>query len=358
MLRTNDGHKMTTSESLRQERQARAARGAKQEESKWYGGGVNHRLGCHRRKQGRITVNADSLITFGNATNSTRCFACTFQVTEDSPERWVLLRLLIVHGNFLFMHGSSGAIRKNEIESRLLRGLPVNATALAREFLVSEDAIRRDLRALAAEGKCKRVYGGGLPISPDGVPFEHRLLNGSKEKRALALAALTLVSEASTVFLDSGSTNLALAIEMPPDRSLTIATNSISIASALLDRKNFKVIVLGGEIDRETGAAIGLSAIREAERLSFDLCFLGACAVSVSLGIGAFQMADAEFKRTLIARSDRIGALVTMDKVETRAPFQVAALAVLDHVVLESGTSEEIISTFSNAGPKVIIGQP
>jgi hypothetical protein len=39
-----------------------------------------------------------------------------------------------------------------------------------------------------------------------------------------------------------------------------------------------------------------------------------------------------------------------MYKVETRAPFQVAALAVLDHVVLESGTSEEIVSTFSNAG--------
>jgi DeoR/GlpR family transcriptional regulator of sugar metabolism len=265
---------------------------------------------------------------------------------------------LIVHGNFLFMHGSSGAIRKNEIESRLFRGLPVNATALAKEFLVSEDAIRRDLRALAAEGKCIRVYGGGLPISPDGVPFAQRLLNDSKEKRALALAAVTLVSEASTVFLDSGSTNLALAREMPPDRSLTVATNSISIASALLDRKNFKVIVLGGEINREAGAAIGLSAIREVERFSFDLCFLGACAVSVSLGIGAFQMADAEFKRTLIARSDRIAALVTMDKVETRAPFQVGALAVLDHVVLESGTSEEIVSTFSNAGPKVIIGQP
>jgi DeoR/GlpR family transcriptional regulator of sugar metabolism len=256
------------------------------------------------------------------------------------------------------MHGSSGPIRKSEIENRLLRGLPVNATALAKEFLVSEDAIRRDLRTLAAEGKCKRVYGGGLPIAPDAVPLEYRLLNDSKEKRALALAALTLVSEASTVFLDSGSTNLALAREMPTDRSLTIATNSISIASALLDRKNFKVIVLGGEIDREAGATIGLSAIREAERLSFDLCFLGACAVSVALGICAFQMADAEFKRTLIARSDRTAALVTMDKVETRAPFQVSALAALDHVVLGSGTSEEIVSAFSNAGPRVIIGQP
>jgi len=47
-----------------------------------------------------------------------------------------------------------------------------------------------------------------------------------------------------------------------------------------------------------------------------------------------------------------------MDKVETRAPFQVAALGVLDHVVLESGTSEEIVSTFSSAGPEVILAQP
>src|ERR1700728_863041 len=121
------------------------------------------------------------------------------------------------------MHAPVAEFRRNEIENRLQRGLPVNATALAKEFLVSEDAIRRDLRALAAEGKCKRVYGGGLPISPDGGPFEHRLLNDSKEKRALALAALTLVSEGSTVFLDSGSTNLALARELPPYRSLTVA---------------------------------------------------------------------------------------------------------------------------------------
>jgi DeoR/GlpR family transcriptional regulator of sugar metabolism len=280
------------------------------------------------------------------------------KTAEDGSPAKDPLHFLIVHAIFLVMHGSSGAVRKSEIQSRLERGLPVNATALAKEFLVSEDAIRRDLRALAAEGKCKRVYGGGLPIAPDGISLQHRLLNDSKEKRALALAALSLVSEASTIFLDSGTTNLALAREMPANRPLTIATNSISIASALLDRKNLKVIVLGGEIDRETGAAIGLSAVREAERLSFDVCFLGACAISVSLGLGAFHMADAEFKRTLVTRSDRIAALVTADKVATRAPFQVAALGVLDHLVLEFGTPEETVSALASAGPKVILGQP
>lgn len=45
----------------------------------------------------------------------------------------------------LFMRGPVAEIRRNEIENRLKRGLPVNATARAEEFLVSEDAVRRDL---------------------------------------------------------------------------------------------------------------------------------------------------------------------------------------------------------------------
>ena len=54
--------------------------------------------------------------------------------------------------------------RRDLIADRLANGLAVVATELAGEFAVSEDAIRRDLRALAAEGRCRRVYGGALPL--------------------------------------------------------------------------------------------------------------------------------------------------------------------------------------------------
>ena len=39
------------------------------------------------------------------------------------------------------MPAALAEIRRNAIENRLKRGLPVNATALAEEFLVSEDAV-------------------------------------------------------------------------------------------------------------------------------------------------------------------------------------------------------------------------
>jgi DeoR/GlpR family transcriptional regulator of sugar metabolism len=47
--------------------------------------------------------------------------------------------------------------RREVIADRLDAGLSVIASELAEEFQISEDAIRRDLRALAAEGRCKRV---------------------------------------------------------------------------------------------------------------------------------------------------------------------------------------------------------
>src|SRR3984893_13175924 len=125
------------------------------------------------------------------------------------------------------MHGLSGVIRKNEIESRLLRGLPVNATALAKEFLVSEDAIRRDLRALAAEGKCRRVYGGALPLSLPSLPMAAPNEHAPQRKKMLAEAAVGLIQENEFVFLDSGSTNLAIVDLIPTNLKITIATNSL-----------------------------------------------------------------------------------------------------------------------------------
>jgi DeoR/GlpR family transcriptional regulator of sugar metabolism len=63
------------------------------------------------------------------------------------------------------MELESPLARRDVILGRLAQGQSVVAAALALEFDVSEDAIRRDLRALAAEGRCRRVYGGALPLS-------------------------------------------------------------------------------------------------------------------------------------------------------------------------------------------------
>ncbi|WP_247655764.1 DeoR family transcriptional regulator, partial [Hydrogenophaga aromaticivorans] len=73
------------------------------------------------------------------------------------------------------MHTDIPLERRDLIAQRLAQGQPVVAAALAAEFQVSEDAIRRDLRALAAEGRCRRVYGGALPPLPGALPMAVRM---------------------------------------------------------------------------------------------------------------------------------------------------------------------------------------
>lgn len=58
------------------------------------------------------------------------------------------------------------AERRDHLLGLLARQGKIVAKDVAAELRISEDTVRRDLRDLASEGLCQRVYGGALPVSP------------------------------------------------------------------------------------------------------------------------------------------------------------------------------------------------
>ena len=171
--------------------------------------------------------------------------------------------------------------RRDLIAGRLAQGHAVVAASLAAEFQVSEDAIRRDLRALAAQGRCRRVYGGALPLLPGATPMAARMDENRARKQALAQAAVETIVAGEFLFLDNGSTNLALAACLPEDQGLSVATNSVDIAAALLHRDDLRLVMVGGAVDPIVGGCIDATAVLAIGHMNIDRCFLGACAVSV-----------------------------------------------------------------------------
>ena len=217
--------------------------------------------------------------------------------------------------------------RRDIIAERLAQGQPVAAAPLAVEFGVSEDAIRRDLRALAAEGRCRRVYGGALPLIPGASPITARIAEGAERKRPLARAAAGLIRRGEFLFIDCGSTNLALVDFLPDDMDLTVATNSVSVAAAILQRPEIKLILIGGTVDPMVGGAVDAAAMLAIGRMHFDRCILGACAISATHGICTVDHADAVFKQALLDVSATSVALVTNEKLGTRAAHQVVPMS-------------------------------
>ena len=248
--------------------------------------------------------------------------------------------------------------RRDSIAARLADGQRVSSGLLAAEFDVSEDAIRRDLRMLAAVGLCRRVYGGALPAGAGAVPIATRVTEALPQKRALADAAVSLIEPGSLLAIDNGSTNLMVANMLPQDLGLMVATSSVEIAFALAARNDVRLILMGGEVDPMIGGCVDGTALEAVSRLNIDLCLLGACTIPGDDSVGAFDLADTTFKRALLARSQRSVALVTNDKLGRQAPHRIGPIKRLDHIVVEHDAPAEAVERLEGGGSSIIRAAP
>ena len=243
--------------------------------------------------------------------------------------------------------------RHQLIRDRLAAEGRVLAGELATRFGVSEDTVRRDLRELAKAGQCRRVYGGAVAPAPFAAPIDLRGGHAVEEKRRLASAAVALLSSGQSLFIDGGTTNAAIARAIPRDLELTIATNSLGVASALSDHALVELIVLGGRFDRDLGTCVGGDTLAAVAQLGADLFFLGSCGLDASRGVTAFDSAEAEVKRAMARNSAGIVIAVTNDKLATAAPYRVAGPEAIRHLVVEKTAPAAILADFERQGAEI-----
>lgn len=248
--------------------------------------------------------------------------------------------------------------RQSAILDRLAREGRVVAAELAREFGTSEDTIRRDLRELASAGHCRRVYGGALPLSPAFGTLAERKAEAPLRKAALAVACAKLVETrmqpGGVLFLDAGSTNLAIARALPTGLQAMVATNAPDIAAVLMQHERLELMMIGGRIDRRTGAALGGRALRDAREIRADFAILGACAVSAAAGVAAFDAEEAEFKKLVAAGAASVTAAVINDRLGASAPFAVIPTARLAMLVVEADAPPAEIASLASLGVEVV----
>ncbi|WP_019998019.1 DeoR/GlpR family DNA-binding transcription regulator [Aureimonas ureilytica] len=252
--------------------------------------------------------------------------------------------------------------RQTLIRDRLSREGRVLASELAREFAVSEDTIRRDLRELASAGLCRRVYGGALPPAPGLVPLRKRREEAEERKRALAVALAERIAEMTrpnaTIFIDAGSTNIHVAEALDQSLAATVVTHAPAIACALADKPALDVVLFGGRVNRHTGACLGAVSQREAEAMRPDLLVLGICGVDAEIGITAQDYEDAAFKREIGARAGAVVAAALNEKLASVTPFPVLEPGRIDTLVVEHDAPPQALAEFEAAGIRILRARP
>lgn len=243
--------------------------------------------------------------------------------------------------------------RHDVIKALLAANGRVLAADLAVQFAISEDTVRRDLRELAKLGHCRRVYGGALSPAPLPGSMAFRQDVSADAKMNLATVAASLVRPNQTLFIDAGTTNVAIAKALPARMPLTVVTNAPAVLMALSEHEVVTTILLGGTYISDKGACVGGITVNQIGDIYADLLFLGSCGLDPVFGVSAFDPAEADVKRAMVERSAALAIAVTNDKLATAAPFRIALPSAIDHLIVENNSSEAVVSKFEALGTTI-----
>lgn len=230
----------------------------------------------------------------------------------------------------------------------------VVVSKLALELDVSEDTIRRDLLELDKKGLVKRVFGGALPLEKPVISYFDRETKDVELKQRMAVKALSLLEPDQLIAIDGSSTNLQLAKNIPGSLKVTILTNSYSIAHAVSTKEKPRVILLGGEIIKESLSSAGELAAAQAAQFHPDLCFVGVYAIHPEYGMTIPYPEEVGLKRRLVENSRRVISMVSPGKINTVSRYHVCDMDAFTTLITDGELPKEVREEYNRIGLEIL----
>ncbi|MGX2949748.1 DeoR/GlpR family DNA-binding transcription regulator [Ursidibacter sp. B-7004-1] len=230
----------------------------------------------------------------------------------------------------------------------------VSVEHLATLFETSEVTIRKDLTALEESGFLLRRYGGAVKIPTELIEESHEQL--SKQKLAIAQAAVQQIREHNRIIIDSGSTTGAL-VKALNQTGLVIMTNSLALANELTTLEcEPTVLMTGGTWDARSESFQGKVAEQVLRSYDFDQLFIGADGLDLLRGTTTFNeliglsQVMAEVAREVIV-------LIESQKIGRKMPNLELQWQQIDKLITDDQLSPEIQLQIEQQGVKVILAK-
>lgn len=197
---------------------------------------------------------------------------------------------------------------------------------ICRHFDISEATARRDLAAIEADGHITRTYGGALAdYNSSFASLGERTKRARSAKSRIARAAIRLVPLSGAIFLDAGTTPLALArlLTRRKNHSITVVTNSLAVASVLGGAPGISLHLLGGIFLNRQATLFGDHAVAALADWKIDAAFLGAEAMNAE-GIWNSHEEVVRLQRAVLQKAVRSYFCIDATKLNRSTPHCVA----------------------------------
>ena len=215
---------------------------------------------------------------------------------------------------------------------------------------VSDMTLRRDLLELEKENKVIRVRGGAMSVlevqKRSGEAYAQKSTINTDAKKVIAKKAVSLIDDGVSLFLDGGTTALALAKELP-DKPCHIFTNGLVVAEELAHKKQPEVILVGGSLIKENLSTASPYSKVFLENSNFELAIISASAFSFEQGFSCVSQVESELLKFILARAKMVYMMLDTSKIGKIMPYTFATAEDIDVLITDDNFPPELKEQFT-----------
>ena len=242
--------------------------------------------------------------------------------------------------------------RHTQILELLTENKKVDVVELSDLLNVSQVTIRKDLDTLENKGLIIREHGFATLNSRDDM--NNRLAYHYDIKQRIAKLAAQNIQDGETLMIESGSCCALLALEIvQTKRDVTIITNSAFIADYIRKSGLSKIILLGGEYQKESQVMVGPMTRKCAESFFVDKLFIGTDGFSKETGFTGNDYMRSEAVRDMAKQAKQVIVVTDSNKFKHVGVVNLLPTVAISKVVTDHNIPSECEEFLENQNIEV-----
>lgn len=243
--------------------------------------------------------------------------------------------------------------RQKEIVQQVVDRKKISVAELSQRMNVSQVTIRKDLSVLEENGLLSRSHG--YAVARSSADINNRMDYDYDTKLRIARRAADLIQEGETIMVESGSSCALFCLELAQQKkNVTIITNSAFIADYIRSQEAVRIILLGGEYQKDSQAMVGPLLTRCAQAFRVEKFFLGTDGYTEEDGFLVADPMRSQAAHDMAARADSIYILTDSHKFSQKSLVSQFPPEQVHTVVTDTAIPQPVLEALESHGTNVI----
>jgi DeoR family glycerol-3-phosphate regulon repressor len=233
----------------------------------------------------------------------------------------------------------------------------LSVEALAEDFGVTLQTVRRDVRLLAGQGLLARFHGGvRVPGSTtENIAYRQRQRLNEAAKQRIARSVAQAVPHGCSLIINIGTTTEAIARELAHHRGLRVITNNLNVAAILSDHPDCELIVAGGVVRSRDRGIVGEAAVDFIRQFKVDIALIGISGIEADGTLRDFDYREVKVARAILDHSREVWLAADHSKFNRAAMVELARLDHLDRLYTDEAPPEPFPQLLGAAGVQCVV---